>query len=452
MDMRTGKTPTSMSIAERSGATKVLFFTKKKAISGVDFVYDAMSAAFQYKCLNYEKLLKYFYNAGSDEKPRILFDQTSFYSDYLTPDFVVLDESHCLGQFPDKARKVAALQAVCHLCPILFLSGSPSPESYAQLFHQFACSSFSPFPQKSFYRWADEYVTVHKKYFFNRASNDYSDANKAKIDEATKHLFMSISQKEAGFEQQVEDVVLHVKMKPETYALADWLLKYRVYTGKDKSIVLADTEVKLQQKMHQIYSGTVICEPMPVKMEEYGKPFPKMSKAFDRSKAQFIKDKFAGKKIAILYVFQAELAIIQWVFGTDKITDDPAEFANSEKVFVAQVVASREGVDLSIADAMIMYNIDFSAVSYIQSRQRLNKLGRTDPAKCYWIFSEGGIEDKIYTRVIAKQDYTASYFHEDYTPSLPPFPRLRAELKQFMIDFGIEAYVMGKHTIKRDQL
>jgi hypothetical protein len=32
----------------------------------------------------------------------------------------------------------------------------------------------------------------------------------------------------------------------------------------------------------------------------------------------------------------------------------------------------------------------------------------------YWIFSEDGIEEKIYEKVKAKQDYVLSYFKQDF--------------------------------------
>lgn len=39
---------------------------------------------------------------------------------------------------------------------------------------------------------------------------------------------------------------------------------------------------------------------------------------------------------------------------------------------------------------------------------------RSKEALLYWIFAKGGIEEKIYQRVINKQDYTLSYFRKDY--------------------------------------
>jgi hypothetical protein len=39
---------------------------------------------------------------------------------------------------------------------------------------------------------------------------------------------------------------------------------------------------------------------------------------------------------------------------------------------------------------------------------------RETPALLYWIFSEGGIEKRIYEAVSNKRDYVQSYFRKDY--------------------------------------
>jgi hypothetical protein len=35
--------------------------------------------------------------------------------------------------------------------------------------------------------------------------------------------------------------------------------------------------------------------------------------------------------------------------------------------------------------------------------------------KIYWLFSDGGIEDKIYKAVKAKKKYTVNIFKKDYS-------------------------------------
>lgn len=381
MQVRTGKTITSFLTAAKYGAKHVVFLTKKKAISSIENDYDLLKPGFKLTVINYEQLHN--------------FQEEDF-------DLIICDEAHCLGQFPLPAQRVKLLKNIAAGLPIIYLSGTPTPESYSQIYHQLYISSFSPFAEYgNFYKWAKEYVIIKPKYIYNRQINDYSHALKDKIDKLINHLFLSYTQTEAGFIQDVQEDVLKVQMKNSTYELANRLKTKRVHIGKKGEEIIADTEVKLMQKLHQVYSGTVI--------DEQGNAI-----CFDDNKIHFIKHRFKGKKVAIFYKFKAEFTLLLAAFG-EKITLDPEEFNNStNKIFCSQIQSGREGINLSTADCLVMLNIDFSSVSYQQSRARIQSKDRSEPCMLYWIFSENGIEEKIYERVINKQDYTLSYFKKDF--------------------------------------
>lgn len=382
LSVRVGKTLTALQAVSNYGANSVLFLTKKKAISSIEKDYKLLNPGYKFHCTNYEQAANI---------------------DVAWYDLIICDESHSLSQYPKMAVRTALLKEKCEGKPIIYLSGSPTPESWSQIFHQLHISSFSPFAEYSnFYKWAnDGYVNKKVKYVFNRQLNDWGDANQDKIWEKIKHLFITYSQKEAGFTEDVQEEILKVKMKPGTYYLADRIRIDRVFYGRNGEVVLADTNVKLQQKMHQIFSGTV--------KDEAGNGI-----IFDQSKAEFIRDHFKGQKIAVYYKFIAEATMLISVFGS-KLTTSPEEFNQSDdKVFFSQIQSGREGVNLSTADAIVMMNIDFSHVSYIQVRGRMQTKDRTKAAMLYWIFSEGGIEEKIYERVKNKQDYNNYYFKKDY--------------------------------------
>jgi hypothetical protein len=219
-----------------------------------------------------------------------------------------------------------------------------------------------------------------------------------RIDNDTQHLFISFSQEDAGFTEFVDEEVINVRMSDKVYRIADKLIKHKIVEGQSGTI-LADTAVKLQQKLHQIYSGTIITE-------------DGTRVILDDTKATYIKEKFAGQRIAIFYKFIAEGDVLKYHFDW---TDNPMQFNQSKDlVFLSQIQSGREGINLHIADALVMYNIDFSAVSYWQSRARLQTKDRTKKAKVYWIFSEGGIEEKVYKVVQQKKDFTLSYFKRAY--------------------------------------
>lgn len=384
MEVRTGKTLTSLAIAYESGAKKVLFITKKKAITDIIDQAKEMDYNMEIYVTNFEQL----------ENVESTFD------------YIIIDEAHSLGAFPAPSKRARELKRICEKKKIIYLSGTPSPESYSQLFHQFWVSSYSPFGQyNTFYSWAKDYVTLKKKYVFNRSINDYSFANYEMIKERTNHLFISFTQKEAGFESLIDEQVHYITMEPSTYKFADKLKKDKIAINGEGQVVKGDTAVKLMNKMHQIYSGTVIIdEPQ------------RTAKVFDYQKANYIKDKFKGKKIAIFYKFVAEFYAIQYVFGA-KLEFDAKKFnetTDKDIVFCSQIVSGREGVNLSTADDLIFYNIDFSAVSYWQSRARIQTRDRTQESKIHWIFSLNGIEDQIYKAVQQKKDYTLNHFKSDF--------------------------------------
>jgi hypothetical protein len=135
---------------------------------------------------------------------------------------------------------------------------------------------------------------------------------------------------------------------------------------------------------------------------------------FDDTKANYIRDNFKGKKIAIFYKFVAKGMQLQVTFA-GRIFTDPMEFnkAGNNAVFISQIQSGREGINISSADCLIMYNIDFSALSYWQSRARLQTKDRKEKAMVYWLFFEGGIEQKIYNVVQGKKDYTLNHYRRE---------------------------------------
>jgi hypothetical protein len=322
-------------------------------------------------------------------------------------DLIICDEAHCLGAFPKPSVRTDELKKIVRDRPVIFLSGTPTPESWSQIYHQFYISMRSPFQERNFYQWAKQYTKPKKRYFYNREMPDYSVAIIPLIREKCDHLFISFTQEEAGFTELVDEEIMTVKMLPGTYNLIDTLKRDKVVTGRDGDMVIADTAAKLMQKIHQMCSGTVIIDNLQ-----------KSFKIFDLSKVAAIRSRFIGKKIAIFYKFVAEGHILREAFGT-RIVETPEEFNAGavDTIYISQVQSGREGINLSTADALVMYNIDFSAVSYWQSRARMQSKDRTRAAKVYWVMAADGIEHKIYERVMNKKDYTLEHFRKDFNIS-----------------------------------
>lgn len=377
MEVRTGKTLTALNTAELYGAKKVLFLTKKKAISGIYEDY-----------LNFK--FDFFIRVVNDESIHKIDD---------TFDLVIHDEHHRFGAFPKPNKTAKIFKQKYSNLPQIYLSGTPFPESYSQVYHQFWVSDYSPFKKyTNFYKWANTFVNKKEKYLGTHKITDYSDAKYEPIKLIIEHLLIKFTQKEAGFETNVNEHILYCDMKPITYKLCDKLVKDKVIEGKDE-VILADTSVKLQSKLHQLYSGTC-------KFESGN------SKVLDYSKAEFIKDKFKQNKIGIFYKFKEEFNALKEVFKNN-LTTDFDEFNTTDKNIALQIVSGREGISLRNADYLVYYNIDFSAVSYWQSRDRLTTMDRKNN-DIYWVFSKKGIEKKIYNSVLNKKDYNNKIFKQDY--------------------------------------
>ena len=379
-EVRTGKTFTALETARRLGVRTCLIVTKKKAIASIESDRDAMDQCASIEVTNYEQLPK---RIGRHY------------------DLLIVDEAHGIGAYPKPSKRWYDLQEI-HFKYILLMSGTPSPESYSQLYHQFRLGRTPWSAYRNFYDWAKSgYVNIGTKYVgTGQQVNDYSKANEARILADIEPLTVTITQKQAGFTTQIQEQVHLVPMKPRTYRLARRIMKDGVIGRPDCRSVLADTGAKAMSKLRQIYSGTVITE-------NHGPVI------FDRSKAHYIRDHFKGRKIAILYCFNAEGDMLRKVFA-HSCTDSPETFnADPQATYIGQVQASREGVNLSTADDLIFIGIDYSALSYLQGRDRASYYGRDRANRVHFIFAARGIEPRVYAQVRDKQNYTTAHYAAD---------------------------------------
>ena len=373
MQVRTGKTLTALEVCKLCYAKKVLFLTKKKAIGSIKKDYDLFG-------------YKYDITITNNESMHLIKEV-----DY---DIVIHDESHRFGSIPKPSVNAKTFKKKFSKIPLILLSGTPTPESFSQIYHQFWISNYSPFIQKSFYKWANEFVNVKKKRIGMFDINDYSDAYQDKIKAITDDYVITYTQQQAGFVSEVIEHVLYVEMSSTTTSLIKKLTNDLVVQGKDE-VILADTPVKLMQKIHQLCSGTI-------KFESGN------TQIIDDTKALFIKEHFKGKKLAIIYKYKAELELLNRVFEGN-ITESIDEFNATGKHIVGQVTSIREGTNLSKADYIVFYNLDFSATSYWQAKDRMTTIDRLKN-EIYFIFSIGGIEKDIYKSVMKKKNFTTSIF------------------------------------------
>jgi hypothetical protein len=366
-EVRLGKTHIALSLANIA-QRNTLFVTKKKAISSIEKDVITGGYTMPITITNYEQLHK------------------------LQPiyDFIILDESHCLGAFPKPSLRAKQVRRLCtpNAYKVL-MSGTLMPESNAQIFHQLWAAGVM---QTNFYKWHKAVGIAGVIRTSYGEAIDYSNVPYERVKELIKDVIITKTQSEAGFASKINEHILTVKMQDSTYKAIKRLEKDKVIESKS-GLILADTAVKEMQKVHQMYSGTILFE-------------DGSRVAFDTSKAAFIAQQFRGKKMAIFYKFIAELEAIKQHLD---VTQDIEEFNTTDKHIALQIVSGREGINLSKADVLVYYNIDFSAVSYWQSRDRMTTIDRQQ-SDVYWIFAENGIEHNIYKAVINKRDFTLQTF------------------------------------------
>ena len=365
-EVRSGKTGTSLKVAELLGMKNVLFITKKKAISDIEKQHRSFGFNFNLTVVNYESL----HNVDD-----------SF-------DFVIVDEAHSISAFPKPNKRTKDIKIKYGHLPILLLSGTPAVESYSQWYHQFYISSFSPFKAfKNFYRFADVYVNKQIKEIGTHKIIDYKGAKVDDINAKINKYIVRMSQSEAGLETNINEQIIYIDVPESIDKIAKKLLKDRVVMLQDGYTIVAETPVKLQSKIHQIYNGTCIIE---------NELFEQKPITLSTYKVDFIKEYFKGNKIIVMYYYQQE----------KKVLDDAGLDAIQQM--------ATEGVSLQDYDAIVFLNFGFSGKNYIQSRDRLSSLTRTRSNDVYFIFEKGGINEKIYERVKNKKDFNLREFIKEY--------------------------------------
>lgn len=386
MEVRTGKTATALETACLYGAKTVLFLTKKRAITSIEN---------DYKDFGYED--KFNLLVANDESLHLI---TSI------PDLVIHDEHHRFGAFPKPNKTAKLFKEKFGKLPMIFLSGTPHPESYSQIFHQFWVKFGFWKRHINFYKWFNEFGIANKKHLGYAIVNDYTKLNDSGM-EAIKwmqrKLFVTYTQIESGFTTSVNKKLLYCDMNSETHFMCKKLCKELFMTIEGKEVI-ADTAVKLQSKIHQLSSGSIIADDKDVVIT-------------DLSKVEFIHNHFKGKKMAIFYFFKAEYDMLKLIFQ-GSLTDNLEEFNTTDKHIALQQISGAEGISLAKADVLIFYNFGFSNVKFIQAIDRLTTMERKEN-DVYFIFGKGGIEEKIYNRLELKKDYITSAFKKDYNVKFP---------------------------------
>ena len=226
MEVRTGKTFTSLGICNKIKANNVLFITKKKAISSIEDDFNTLKPNYKITVINYESLHK------------ISTDQHF--------DVLILDEAHSIGAYPKKNKRCLQIQSLIliHDPKVILLSGTPTPESFSQMYHQVCSIPGNPFSDyKNFYQFCKHHVDVKQRRINGLFMNDYSRGRESILKEM-KPYTISFTQKEAGFVVDTNEEVLWVDLEDSTKEMISSLAEKGYLTKSFPTLSELEDEVQ----------------------------------------------------------------------------------------------------------------------------------------------------------------------------------------------------------------
>lgn len=363
MEERTGKTLTSILVCEQTKAERILIITKKKALEGWDDTFKRFDVKKSYTSINYESLHK--------------LTSTKF-------DLVIIDEAHSnLSAYPKVGTIWKKVYALTKGKPIIFLSATPSAQTYAQLYHQMKLSSWSPWIKyKNFYEWHRTYGIYKAIYAAGRQILQYDEVKIDMVEADVQNLFISYTRQELGFEHEPNDIIHYVEMRDYTKKLYNELNKDSII--KSLSYV-ADTPMKLLQGLYQIEGGTLkIDDSNSISLQ-------------NKEKVDFIIQTFGDvESLVIFYHFKQEEQKLKSHF---------------KKATILQATSFAEGVDLSHFKTLCIYSMDFSTARYSQRRARQANMKRAEPIDVHYLLTKGGISEQVYNTVaVNKTNFIDRYF------------------------------------------
>lgn len=358
---RTGKTLSSILAAEALSVQKILILTKKKALEGWEDTLNRFHHNKVYTLCNYHSAHK----LGNQEF-----------------DLIILDESHSyLSGYPKVGAIWRQVAVFTKDKPIVYLSATPSAQSLSLLYHQFKLSSWSPWHNyKNFYDWHKVYGIPHKIRAGSHLVNQY---NKTKdFFPWIKHLFVSLSRTQIGFNHEPNDVVHYVHLKAQSKVLYERLEKTQILEEYE---ILGDTPTKLLTKLHQICGSACKNETGDV------------VKLDGKEKLEYLLKTFGHlDKVAILAKYTAEIEMLEQFIP--------------EGWLVGQIKRFAEGVDFSMYDTQVVYSLDFSASTYFQMRARQANYFREKPIDVHFLLVKDSVDEHVYRSVQDKRDFTWRYY------------------------------------------
>jgi len=357
---RAGKTATAIRVCELLHFDSVLVFTPKAAIPGWHSEIERTGTKAHITVTNYEQAHK----LNKD--------------DY---DFVILDESHRLGNRGKPNKRFESIRRVAWHKPLLIMSGTMTIETPLAIYHQTAISKHGPFTLEfiSFYKFFKYYGISNTMAVQGRTIEQYNRC-KASLDECIAGFVVTMTQEDAGIVGEAVDELHVVKLSPETKAL--------IKQVRDGVLEVNGKEVLFE---------SIIAERLAIHQLEYGglKIGDEYWQAEHDEVADYILETFGDHE---------ELALMSHYVSTRNVFE-----RKFKKARLLSSNAHAEGVDLS-GYKLVVAGTDFSGARHAQRRERgINMMKRGDSI-VHFIVTNGGISREVYKAVTDKKDFNLALY------------------------------------------
>lgn len=361
---RTGKTLASILICERTIVNNVLVITKKAALPGWRETLEAFDHKKNYTVTNYHQATK--------------FDGADY-------DLIILDEAHAyVSAFPKRSKMWKSIAKITEGKPLIYLSATPKAQGAQLLYNQFALSSWSPFRKWSTpYTWFRDFGIPETIYLSGRQVETYKKVREEEVMAYCKHLFITLTRKEIGFEHEPEDKVHYIELDQATKDVYNIITKERALFLNGRELI-CDTSMKLRTTLHMIEGGVAKIDGEHIVLG-------------NREKIDYILEHWGDTdEMVIMYNYIAEKEKLERVF---------------KKAQILQASTYAEGVDLSHKEHLIVYSQNFSTAKHSQRRARQANRKRSTPITVHFLLVKKAISDEVYQTVaVNKQNYIDKFF------------------------------------------
>lgn len=400
MDMGTGKTITSLALAEASPTTKILVVCLVSKLK--DWEDDLINYGLSPVVLNKgtkkntENLTKVSdaIVVSYESMWRLGVSLLNLINDEW---FIIVDESHKIKNTKSKVGKYVTKlgERTKHKC---VLTGTPQSQGYIDYYNQLRFTGLITCSEKEF---KDRYCVYGIVVFGGRYIQQLTGYKNT-------HEIESLIRKQCVFFKREDDDLAptHIDVKIPKHKSYDTFLKDKIL--KD---VWGDSTASLRMGLRQLCSGV---------LREH---------QLSDHKQVWLKDFLEGldERVVVFYNFNRERDGIIEVCKSlkkpysvyDGSTKDLGAFlSQSDGVAICNYGSASTGInDLVKSRIAVMYSPTEDYILFAQSKKRLDRIGQTRPPLIYYLITENSIEGRIYEALNLGKSFDEkmfiAYLHND---------------------------------------